>query len=103
MPESTLEIAIDYLKSEVAPRAQEIDRDVDALRAALKGLCDRNLMALKRPLEYGGPAVPEEDFRRFQEECARASGSLAFLQTQHQSASGLITRSTNEKLKREYL
>jgi len=103
MSSSTLELAIDFLQSEVAPRAQEIDRDGDALRAALKGLCDRNLMALKRPMEYGGPALPEEEFRKFQEECARASGSLAFLQTQHQSASGLIARSSNEELKSEYL
>jgi alkylation response protein AidB-like acyl-CoA dehydrogenase len=103
MPQSALEIAIDYLQSEVAPKAQEIDGDPNALRVALKGLCDRNLMALKRSEEFGGPAVKEEDFRRFQEECARASGSLAFLQTQHQSAVSMISRSQNDALKAEYL
>ncbi len=103
MPESILEVAVDYLQKEVAPKAQEIDRDPDALRKAIQGLCDRNLMALKCPKEYGGPGISEEDFRRFQEECSRASGALAFLQTQHQSATGLIAKSKNEALKAEYL
>jgi alkylation response protein AidB-like acyl-CoA dehydrogenase len=103
MPESILEVAVDYLQKEVAPKAQEIDRDPAALRKALQGLCDLNLMALKCPKEYGGPGISEEDFRRFQEECSRASGALAFLQTQHQSATGLIAKSKNEALKAEYL
>ena len=103
MPQSPLEVAVEYLQKEVAPKAQEIDRDTSALRTALKGLCDRDLMALKRPAAYGGPGVPEDDFRRFQEECSRASGALAFLQTQHQSGVGLIAKSDNDALKAEYL
>lgn len=43
------------------------------------------------------------EFRRFQEEVARASGALAFLQTQHQSAVSMIAKSHNEQLKRAYL
>src|SRR5207253_10610614 len=39
----------------------------------------------------------------FQEECARASGALAFLQTQHQSAVGMVARSQNDALRDEYL
>ena len=103
MNDSPLDIAIDYLRSEVAPKANEIDRDPGALRKALQGLCDRDLMALRRPKELGGPGVKEEDFRRFQEECARASGALAFLQTQHQSAVSMLNRSQNEELRDEYL
>lgn len=103
MSQGPLDIAIKYLQTQVAPKANDIDRDAEALRSALKGLCERNLMALKRPAAYGGPAVAEKDFRRFQEECARASGALAFLQTQHQSAVGLIAKSDNDSLKAEYL
>jgi alkylation response protein AidB-like acyl-CoA dehydrogenase len=103
MPANPLELAIEYLRNEVAPKAQEIDRDPEALRMALDGLCKRNLMALKRPAEFGGPGVKEEEFRRFQEECARASGSLAFLQTQHQSAVSMIMRSDNDALRDRYL
>lgn len=98
-----LESALHFLREEVAPKAQEIDRDVDVLRAVMNELCRRELMALKRPDEFGGPAISEEDFRLFQEACARTSGSLAFLQTQHQSAVAMLSRSENEKLKAEYL
>lgn len=103
MSEDVLRGAVEYLRTEVAPKARAIETDPEALKAALQGLCDRNLMALKRPAAFGGPAVSEEQFRHFQEECARASGALAFLQTQHQSASGIIARSQNDSLRDEYL
>jgi alkylation response protein AidB-like acyl-CoA dehydrogenase len=101
--EQVLEVAETYLRERVAPRAEEIDSDVSALREALDGLCRLELMALRRPEAYGGPGVSEETFRRFQEEVARRSGTLAFLQTQHQSAASMIARSDNEELKSEYL
>lgn len=104
MPESeVLRAAIDFLRSEVSPNAQSIDADPAALGRALHGMCERNLMALKRPIEFGGPALPESEFRQFQQEVARVSGSLAFLQTQHQSAASMIAKSRNEALKRTYL
>lgn len=101
--EQLLEYAEQYLREHVAPQAQEIDRDPDALGEALRGLCERNLMALRRPVEYGGPALGEAAFRRFQESVARASGALAFLQTQHQSAAAMLARSENEGLKQAWL
>lgn len=60
-------------------------------------------MALRRPAEYGGPEISEEAFRHFQEACARYSGTLSFLQTQHQSAGSMIAKSDNEALRDEYL
>jgi alkylation response protein AidB-like acyl-CoA dehydrogenase len=101
--EAILRTAEAFLRDDVAPRAQEIDRDVEMVLWALQGLCDRDLMALKRPAEYGGPALSEEAFRHFQEMCARYCGTLSFLQTQHQSAGSMIARSENEALKNDYL
>lgn len=101
--DAVLRLAEDFLRDEVSPKAQEIDRDPEVLRWALKGLCERNLMALRRPAEYGGPGIGEEAFRHFQESCARYSGALSFLQTQHQSAGSMIAKSSNEALKAEYL
>lgn len=98
-----LQRALQYLHDDVRPVAQEIDQSVDSLRWALDGLCRRELMALKRPAEFGGPELPEESFRIFQEEVARISGALAFLQTQHQSAVSMLSKSENTDLKREYL
>lgn len=100
---SALDRAREYLSTKVKENAQAIDADVECLRTALKGLCERELMALRRPHKYGGPGLPELQFRVYQEEVARYSGALAFLQTQHQSAVAMIARSENEKLKEEYL
>ena len=101
--EAVVEAAEQFLRDEVAPKAQEIDRDPEILRWALRGLCERNLMALRRPAAYGGPEIGEEAFRHFQEACARYSGTLSFLQTQHQSAGSMIAKSENAALKDEYL
>jgi alkylation response protein AidB-like acyl-CoA dehydrogenase len=98
-----LAVAERYLREEVAPRAEAIDADPEALRDALCGLGRRGLLALRRPARYGGPELGEEEFRAFQEMVARASGALAFLQTQHQSAAAMIARSENEELKRSTL
>ncbi|MBS1723974.1 MAG: acyl-CoA/acyl-ACP dehydrogenase [Armatimonadetes bacterium] len=95
--------AADFLKESVAPHANVMDQDREALRVALSGLCDRGLMALRRPAQYGGPDLGEAEFRAFQEMVARTSGSLAFLQTQHQSAVSLIAKGENEDLKQRYL
>lgn len=101
--EQILEQAVAFLRDEVAPQANAIDQDVAALKRALDGLCERKLMALRRPSEYGGPGFSEPMFRDFQEAVARYSGSLAFLQTQHQSAGSMIAKGTNEDLKRATL
>lgn len=101
--EQILQAAEKFLKEDVAPNSAEMDLHPEALRHALNGLCTRNLMALRRPEQYGGPAVAEPTFRQFQESVARYSGSLAFLQTQHQSAVSMIARSENEALKQAYL
>lgn len=101
--EQALDEAVAYLRTEVAPQAQAIDADPEALRVALAGLAARDLMAMKLPTEFGGPAMPEPLFRVFQEEVARTSGALAFLQTQHQSAVSMIARGENAELAAEYL
>lgn len=98
-----MEGAVRTLREVIGPRAGEIDRDEGALRWALGRLAAEGLLALKRPIEWGGPGVAEDEFRRFQEEVARTSGALAFLQTQHQSAVGMIAGGENEELKASVL
>jgi len=80
-----------------------MDHDLEALRAGLAALVDADLMSLRRPLSYGGPDVPEVEFREFQELVASVSGALAFLQTQHQSAVSLIRKSGSEDLRARVL
>lgn len=98
-----LDAAKRFLRDEVAPKAQLIDTDADALRELVKRMGELNLLALKRPDRFGGPEMSEPMFRLYQEEIARTSGTLAFLTTQHQSAVGMIAGSDNETLKQLYL
>ena len=98
-----LERAKHFLKTEVAPKAQVIDRDVTELHKIVRRMGELELLALKRAERFGGPEMPEPLFRIYQEEVARTSGSLAFLTTQHQSAVGLISGGENEALKEDYL
>lgn len=86
-----LEQAHDYLRSTVVPQAAEIDRNPVALTQALQGLGDLELLTL-----HGHP------FYQFQELVARYSGALAFLQTQHQIAGGMIAESENQAITTEY-
>ncbi len=95
--------AEEVLRKEVAPIANAADHAPAVLQVALNALAGANLLALRRPQEYGGPAMEEGSFRLFQESVARVSGALAFLQTQHQSAGSMISKSENEDLKSRLL
>jgi alkylation response protein AidB-like acyl-CoA dehydrogenase len=88
-----------FLRDWVRPRAAALDQDVGALREALAELGRRGLLGLRVPVEYGGLGYSPLDFRRFQEASARASGALAFLESQHQSACSLLARCSNEALR----
>lgn len=99
----TLDRALAFLRERVAPVAGELDRSTHCLREVVREAGEECLLALRRPDEYGGPAIAEEEFRIFQEEAARTSGSFAFLQTQHQSTVSILAGNANEALKRRYL
>lgn len=98
-----LDIAKSYLVDKVAPKANEIDINPDSLFAALQGLGDLGLLALKVPRKWDGKELNQQDFSEFQELVARYSGALAFLQTQHQSAGSMLVNSNNSCLQQEYL
>lgn len=100
---SLLQTAKSYLISSVAPNATEIDRDTNALRQALHGLAELGLLGLRIPPQWGGTQVSQETFDDFQALVARYSGALAFLQTQHQGAGVMLSRSENLTLKQKYL
>jgi alkylation response protein AidB-like acyl-CoA dehydrogenase len=92
-----------FLRDWVRPRAGALDQDVDALREALAELGRRGLLGLRVPAEHGGLGYSPLDFRRFQEASARASGALAFLESQHQSACSLLARCSNQALRERLL
>ncbi|MEO1429051.1 MAG: cyclase family protein [Cyanobacteria bacterium J06632_19] len=92
-----------YLSETIALRAKKIDESPDALFEALRGLGDLNLLALKVPQKWGGKEISGLDYGNFQQLVARYSGALAFLQTQHQSAAGILVAGNNPKLQQKYL
>ena len=91
------------LQQAVAPNAETIDRDPEALRTALQALGRASLLALRVPQVWGGAEIDEVTFRLYQEQVAHYSGALAFLQAQHQSAGSMLAHSENEALQQTYL
>ena len=91
-----------YLQAQVAPHAAQLDQSSQALQMMLRQLGDRNLLALRVQTE-DQDAVDDLTFRAFQEQVARYSGALAFLQTQHQSAASMLASSPNQPLQQAYL
>lgn len=100
---SLLDTAKSYLLKEVAPLANEIDCNPTALFQALRGFGELGMLALLVPRQWGGQEVSEQTYGSFQELVARYSGALAFLQTQHQSAAGMLVASSNSLLQQKYL
>ena len=95
-----LNLAKSYLNDAVKSNANALDSNAEALQKAVLGLGNLGLLALRVPSSF---PVSEEMFQTFQELVARHSGALAFLQTQHQSASAMLVQSQNELLKQKYL
>jgi kynurenine formamidase/alkylation response protein AidB-like acyl-CoA dehydrogenase len=92
-----------FLKLEVAPYANQMDSDSETLFNALRKLAKLELLALRVPQRWGGKELSDATFSDFQELVARYSGALAFLQTQHQSAAGMLVASNNRELQQKYL
>jgi kynurenine formamidase/alkylation response protein AidB-like acyl-CoA dehydrogenase len=95
---SIIDITNSFLIKQVAPKANEIDSNPQALYQALQGLGKLGLLALRTDKQ-----LSEATFGDFQELIARYSGALAFVQTQHQSAAGMLMTSDNSELKQVYL
>ncbi|GAA6623882.1 cyclase family protein [Scytonema sp. NUACC26] len=98
-----LRTARSFLLEEVAPLANEIDWNSNTLLNVLQSLGKLGLLALRVSQCWGGKEVNEQVFGSFQELVAQYSGALAFLQTQHQSAAGMLVASNNTSLKEKYL
>lgn len=92
-----------YLQECVAPHAEIIDSDSEALKTAVAGLEDRSLLALRVPQKWGGSEMSLPMFYQYQELTARYSGALSFLQTQHHGATAMLANSDNEMLKNRCL
>ena len=92
-----------FFREWVKPRAGSIDRDLGGLKEALEEMARRGYLGLKVPPEAGGRGFSGAEFRKFQQTVARASGALAFLESQHQSACAFLAQSENKPLREKFL
>lgn len=107
-----------HLSNQVAPLAQQLDRESDQLFSAFLELGAKGWLAPKlsesrskssdanaigSPSNGQGLGLDDHEYWQFQGVIARRSGALAFLQSQHQSAASLILSGSNEALKQKYL
>ncbi|MDJ0555016.1 MAG: acyl-CoA dehydrogenase family protein [Microcoleaceae cyanobacterium MO_207.B10] len=97
------QITYTILQNSVAPIANEIDSNQEALKTALMSLGKSGLLGLQIPQNRGGLELNQQDFYNYQLLLARYSGALAFLQTQHQSAAAMLGSSENYQLQEQYL
>ena len=102
-PETVAQAYETFFLEWVRPRAGAIDRDLGALREALEEMARRGYLGVNVPVEDGGLGFDGREFRRFQQAVARASGTLAFLEAQHQSACSFVKGSENAPLKERLL
>lgn len=92
-----------WLQQKIKPVANEIDLSPQALQVALQEMGELSLLALKVPLKLGGSGWSKLEYSRLQVLLAKTSGALTFLQTQHQSAGEMLSKSNNKYLKQELL
>jgi len=102
--ERSLKPEIDSLfRTAIAPKAELLDRDPQALKQSFDLLGRHHLLGLSVPTEWGGQAWNSREFNQFIEQLTRYSGALALLQIQHQSAVKSLAASANLALKQRYL
>lgn len=89
--------------AEITPSPEAMERDRTALVAGFRALGDRHLLTLRLSPQWGGQGFSQGAFFNYQLALARHSGTLAFLQTQHQTAAAFIAQGENEALKTAYL
>ncbi|WP_126148149.1 acyl-CoA dehydrogenase family protein [Synechococcus elongatus] len=81
-----------WLTAEVQPQAERIDQDPVALAQVLRAMGDRGWLGFSVPACEEGLALSPVEVWQAQAAIASASGALAFLQTQHQSAASFLSK-----------
>lgn len=87
----------------VTPTPAAMEQDPAALMQGLQNLGEHELLALKVPEVCGGKGWGRGNYFAFQQALSCHSGTLAFTQTQHQTAATFIANGENDELKADYL
>lgn len=87
----------------IPPTPGAMEQNPAALMQGLQSLGERQLLALKVSEALGGKGLSRDDYFVFQRMLTAHSGTLAFTQTQHQTAATFIANGENDALKADYL
>jgi alkylation response protein AidB-like acyl-CoA dehydrogenase len=94
----------DFARAEVAPHAQEWDREERFPREIIPKLADMGLLGIRIPEEYGGSGMDMTSYVICVEEIARVDGSLALTVASHNGlGTGHVLNFGSEAQKRRYL
>lgn len=94
-----------YLERNIKDKANNLDRDKNLLEQVFFAFAKDHPLwfSLKLPMAWGGLEVCNKTFFDSKMMMAKYSGALAFLQAQHQTAVGMLSKSENEVVKERYL
>jgi hypothetical protein len=92
-----------FLQTEVGQKRVLIDSDTDSLISVLKEAIRLNVLAVTVPTTFGGIDLDLSAQGYFYRSMSRVSGALAFLCTQHSTASSIIYNGSNKAIKDKYL
>lgn len=98
-----IQAAITFLRSVIAPLANEADRSSDVLRNCLKTCGTAGFLTPQIPVQFGGRDWSYEQTNMLKVETTRASGALSFLVLQLHGAAGILMRSENKTLQARIL
>lgn len=80
----------DWLATHIAPHAAALDTDPAALAQALDAAAEAGVLGFKAPVDSGGSDLDQATRFDAAVQISAASGTFAFLQTQHQGAVGFL-------------
>src|SRR5580693_6518310 len=94
----------EFARTEVAPHAQQWDKEERFPKEIVPKLADLGLLGIRIPEEYGGSGMDTTSYAICVEEIARVDGSLALTVASHNGlGTGHILSFGSEALKRKYL
>jgi len=97
-----LQEILTYLETEVAPNANRIDQQKSLLSSALQALAELGIFRLAPPEAVGGLGCPPSILWHLALKLGEASGALAFLVSQHQTALSIILEHPNSSVAQAY-
>jgi butyryl-CoA dehydrogenase len=93
----------DFAVKEIAPLAQEIDKECRFPEEIIKKLSALGLMGITVPLDYNGAGLDTVSYALAIEELSKVSAAVGAIVGVHHLACELLTKFGNEDQKRKYL